>query len=75
MAQGGKAAKPNISQRLAQYLRDVRAEMRRVVWPNRAEVTNSSVVVITTLLIFVIMVFVTDQVVLFLVNAVASIGR
>lgn len=75
MAQGGKAAKPNILRRFAQYLRDVRAEMRRVVWPNRAEVINSSVVVVTTLLIFVAMIFVADQIVLFLVTAIAEIGQ
>ena len=75
MAQGGKAAKPNILKRLTGYVKDVRAEMRRVVWPNRQEVTNSSTVVVTTLLIFVVMIFVVDQTVLFLVNAIASIGN
>lgn len=75
MAQGGKAAKPNIFKRFTTYVKDVRAEMRRVVWPNRQEVINSSTVVVTTLVIFVVMIFVVDQVVLFLVNAIASIGN
>ena len=41
------AAKPNFFARVAQYFRDVRAEMNRVVWPTRPEVLNSSVVVVT----------------------------
>ena len=37
-----------------QYFRDVRAEMKRVVWPNRPEVINSSVVVVITLVFFIV---------------------
>jgi len=62
----GRAAKPDkpsLFARLGQYLRDVRAEMHRVVWPGRPEVINSSVVVIVTLLFFVAFTFVVDSVV------------
>ena len=48
----GKQAKPNVFARLAQYFRDVRSEMRRVVWPTRKDVLNSSIVVIVALLFF-----------------------
>jgi preprotein translocase subunit SecE len=59
----GKAAaqsKPGLGARLMQYLRDVRAEMRRVVWPGRQEVVNSSVVVVVTLIFFVAFTFIID---------------
>ena len=58
-----KPDKPNVFARLGQYLRDVRAEMRRVVWPGRPEVINSSVVVVVTLIFFVTFTFVVDSVV------------
>ena len=36
----------------AQYLREVRDEMRKVAWPNRDEVTRYSIVVIATVIIY-----------------------
>ncbi len=59
----GKSSKPNIFARLAQYLRDVRSEMKRVVWPHRPEVINSSLVVVVTLLFFVALTFIVDSLV------------
>lgn len=47
-----KPSKPNVFVRFVRYLGDVRAEMRRVVWPNRQEVVNSSIVVVVTLVFF-----------------------
>jgi preprotein translocase subunit SecE len=54
------AAKPNVFERLGQYFRDVRTEMTRVVWPTRSEVLNSSVVVITTLVFFILFITLVD---------------
>jgi len=68
------AAKPGFFDRLLQYFRDVRAEMTRVVWPTRTEVLNSSVVVITTLIFFILFITIVDYVfVIPLVNAIAKI--
>ncbi len=74
MAQASKAAKPNAFARLSRYLNDVRAEMKRVVWPARKEVINSSGIVITTLIIFVILILIYDQISLFVVNNLSKIG-
>ena len=73
MAKQG-VTKPNVFRRLGKYFTDVRAEMRRVVWPTRSEVINSSVVVIVTLIFFTVFTFVLDQIVLVLVNAIAGLG-
>ncbi len=43
--------KGNIFQRLSIFLSEVRAELRKVAWPNREEVTNYSTVVILTLVL------------------------
>jgi len=74
MAQAAKAAKPNVFARIGRYLKDVRAEMGRVVWPSRQEVVNSSGIVITTLVIFVILILIYDQIALFVVNTLSKIG-
>ena len=35
--------------RLVQYLRETRAELRKVVWPTRAEVINLTAIVVGTI--------------------------
>lgn len=64
------AKKPSAWQRLMRYFGDVRAELRRVVWPNRAEVISSSWIVVATLAIFIVLIasfdFVSQQIVLVL---------
>ncbi len=72
----GKAntpAKPGFFARLGNYFRDVRSEMKRVVWPSRPEVINSSVVVIVTLIFFALFIALTDLVVQRIITALGSI--
>ena len=72
----GSTPAPNVFQRLTKYFRDVRSEVKRVVWPTRAEVANSSLVVIVMLLMMTAFVTVVDFLSseLFL-NVLAKIGR
>jgi preprotein translocase subunit SecE len=72
----GKApapAKPGVFTRLSNYFRDVRSEMKRVVWPSRPEVINSSVVVIITLIFFATFIAITDLGVQRIINLLGSI--
>lgn len=69
-----KAKKPSVFARLGQYFRDVRSEMNRVVWPNRPEVLNSSVVVLVTLVFFVIFAFLVDTVVVQALQLLSKLG-
>jgi preprotein translocase subunit SecE len=69
-----KADKPNIVMRFVQYLRDVWAELKRVVWPTRPEVINSSLVVIVTIIFFVAFTFVVDNLSIQAVRWIAQIG-
>jgi len=74
MAQtSAKAAKPNIFMRLNRYFNDVQAELRRVVWPNRKEVLNSSWVVVITLAIFIVLIFMLDSVASWAIQGLAKI--
>ena len=72
----GKAAappKPGFFDRISTYFRDVRAEMKRVVWPAPDEIRNSSVVVIVTLIFFAAFIALTDLVVQQIINVLGSI--
>ena len=69
-----KPAKPSVFVRVMGYFRDVRSEMKRVVWPNRSEVINSSVVVVTTLIFFTLFITLTDLVVQRVVFLIQKIG-
>jgi len=69
-----KPAKPSVAKRLGRYFNDVRAEMRRVVWPTRTEVINSSWIVVITLLIFVVLIFAFDELSSVIIAFLANIG-
>ena len=72
--QSVKAAKPNMWQRLMRYFNDVRAELRRVVWPTRPEIINSSWIVVLTLAIFIVLIFVFDQLSTVIIGVLARVG-
>ncbi len=42
----------------AQFLREVRDELRQVAWPNRSEMFNYTTVVVTTLVLMVSLIFI-----------------
>ncbi len=75
MAQAAKAAKPNVFARLTRYFNDVKAEMKRVVWPNRPEIVNMSMVVLVTLVIMVMYVGSLDFLSQNAIQLLAKIGR
>lgn len=74
-AKPAKQGKPNIFVRLGQYFKDVRAEMKRVVWPQRPEILNSSVVVVVTLIFFVVLTFVLDSIVIQALSFIRSVWK
>lgn len=43
--------KPNILQRMGRSARDMRGEMKKVVWPSRKQTINNTVIVICFMLI------------------------
>ena len=44
----------------AEFLREVRGELRRVAWPTRAEVLNYSTIVLITLVVLITLIFALD---------------
>ena len=47
--------------RLAQFLRDVRAEMKRVSWPTAKEVKNTTIITLIAVIFFAVYLFAADQ--------------
>lgn len=55
-------------QRTAQFVRDVRAEMRRVSWPTANEVKNTTIITLIAVVFFAIYLFGVDRVWSFLID-------
>ncbi len=71
---GGKAAKPSLWQRFVNYLRGVRSEMQRVVWPTRRELINASLVVVGALVFFGVIIAIIDNIIIIPLDWIADIG-
>ncbi len=54
--------------RLAQFLRDVRAEMKRVSWPSLNEVKNTTIITLIAVIFFAIYLFLVDRLWTFLMT-------
>jgi preprotein translocase subunit SecE len=54
-------AGPSGAGRLVQFLHDVRAEMKRVSWPNLATVQNTTIITLIAVIFFAVYLFVVDQ--------------
>lgn len=52
-----EAKRASVVSRFGAYMRDVRAELGKVLWPKRKEVVNYSSVVLTTLVLLALLIF------------------
>ncbi len=59
--------------RLAQFLRDVRAEMKRVSWPSAKEVKNTTIITLIAVVFFAVYLFLVDQVWTFLLTRLSQL--
>ena len=50
-------AEMSVPGRVAEFVREIRSELRQVAWPTRAEVVNSSTVVLIVLVLMVSVIF------------------
>ncbi|HEY8496274.1 MAG TPA: preprotein translocase subunit SecE [Limnochordales bacterium] len=72
---GSKAPAPPLGQRIGRYLREVRAELRKVAWPNRKELVTYTVVVLVTVGIAALFLGVVDIIVSELLTLLGALGR
>lgn len=61
-------AAPGFVTRLTQFLRDTRAEMRRVSWPTATEVRNTTIITLIAVIFFALYLFGVDRVWAFLID-------
>jgi preprotein translocase SecE subunit len=54
--------------RIAQFLRDTRAEMRRVSWPSLVMVRNSTLITLVAVVFFAVYLFAVDRIWTFLID-------
>jgi len=59
---------PGFFARLTQFLRDTRAEMRRVSWPTLLEVRNTTIITLVAVIFFALYLFGVDRVWAFLID-------
>ena len=62
------AQEPNMFERIGQFLRDTRAEMRRVSWPTLIMVRNSTLITLVAVVFFAVYLFAVDRVWTFLID-------
>ena len=48
--------------RMTQFLRDVRAEMKRVSWPSVKEVKNTTIITLVAVIFFAVYLFLVDRI-------------
>ena len=58
--------------RIAQFLRDTRAEMRRVSWPSLVMVRNTTLITLVAVVFFAVYLFAVDRVWTFLIDNLRS---
>ena len=64
----GATTAPGFMTRLSQFLRDTRAEMRRVSWPTLIEVRNTTIITLVAVVFFALYLFGIDRVWAFLIE-------
>jgi preprotein translocase subunit SecE len=63
VARSSEQPKRNVFQRILRFLKEVRAELRKVAWPNRKELTSYTIVVLVAVAIVAVYVGVIDYLV------------
>ena len=57
-----------------EYVRQVKAEMQKVTWPSRQELTSSTIAVFIMVFLAAVFLFVADQILAFGVNSILGLN-
>lgn len=75
-AKSDKDKKPGVGKRIARFFRELKAELKKVAWPSRAETLRNTGIVIVCVIIVGIIVWVFDGIASALIDALLSLfGR
>jgi len=62
MAEQQQQKKPNILKKLARFAKDVRSELKKVLWPTRNQVINNTIIVLVICLLLGGVIWILDAV-------------
>lgn len=57
-----------------EFFRQVRAELAKIIWPTRKETGISAIAVLIMVVVVAIFLFITDQVLSFIIRQILSLG-
>ena len=57
-----------------QFLKECREELRKVVWPTREEILNSTIVVLIAVAVISVFLFITDNIFEWLFDSLIQLG-
>ncbi len=69
-----KKKKKNIFSRIAKWFRELKSELKKVVWPTPKQVVNNTVVVLVLVAVSAVVVWAFDQLAAQGINALISLG-
>lgn len=72
-AKAEKSKKPGVGQRLSRFLREMKAELKKVSWPSRRDTMRNTGVVIVCVLVVAVIVWVFDGIASSVINALLSL--
>ena len=70
-----KQKKPSIFARIGKWLKDMKSELKKVVWPTKSQMVNNTVIVLVCTLIVGICIWVFDAVGGVVVNGIITLVR
>ena len=73
MSKEAVEARPKITDRVAEYLRDTRGELRKVSWPTRKQATNLTAIVLAVTVAMAIFLGALDFIFASLVSLIVSL--
>ena len=57
-----KAKKPSVFSRIGRWFRELKSEVRKIVWPTRKQTVNNSLIVIATILVVGVFIWILDAI-------------
>ena len=67
--------KPTLLKRIGKWFRDMKSELKKVVWPSRKTTTKNVIVAVTVMVASGIVIWAFDQVAMLIVQTLISIGH
>lgn len=70
----GKKEKKKRKNPIVKWFREMRSELKKVVWPTRKQIINNTIIVLVIVVISSVVLFVIDQAGTYIVNTLVKLG-